>query len=147
LPCGDAVDESAPEVALVATSPVPLLFQERAVSEVHAAGIRAVHVERQVWMSWVRHGRSQLEAARTARYFPRPALVSGCASVARSCRGHAERERCLLPAVPIRHWIRSLPWGLRALLGYERKLCAEVVSAFVAELSRSLRFRAKHARA
>jgi hypothetical protein len=33
---------------------------------------------------------------------------------------------------------------LRALLGYDRKLCAEVVSAFVEELSRSLRFRAKH---
>lgn len=54
-------------------------------------------------------------------------------------------ERSVLPAVPIRHWICSLPWGLRALLGYDRKLCAGVVSAFVSELSRSLRSRAKHA--
>ena len=54
-------------------------------------------------------------------------------------------EQYVLPAVPIRHWICSLPWGLRALLGYDRKLCAEIVSAFVEELRRSLRFRAKHA--
>ena len=40
-------------------------------------------------------------------------------------------------------WICTLPWGLRALLGYDRKLCAEVVSAFAAELDRSLRWRAK----
>ncbi len=54
-------------------------------------------------------------------------------------------ERYVLPAVPIRHWICSLPWGLRALLGYDRTLCAEVVSAFVGEISRSLCFRAKQA--
>ena len=52
-------------------------------------------------------------------------------------------EQCVLPAVPIRHWICSLPWGLRALLGYDRKLCAEVASAFALELSRSLKKRAK----
>src|SRR5262249_54619982 len=39
----------------------------------------------------------------------------------------------VLPRVPIRHWIASLPWGLRALLGYDRVLCAEVVGAFVEE--------------
>src|SRR5438445_1502638 len=27
-------------------------------------------------------------------------------------------EQRVLPAVPIRHWIGSLPWGVRALLGY-----------------------------
>ncbi len=52
-------------------------------------------------------------------------------------------EQSVLPRVPIRHWIRSLPWGLRALLGYDRKLCAEVVSAFMTEVDRSLRWRAK----
>ncbi|MBN1609269.1 MAG: transposase zinc-binding domain-containing protein [Polyangiaceae bacterium] len=52
-------------------------------------------------------------------------------------------ERAVLPAVPIRHWICSLPWGLRALLGYDRKLCSEVLSAFVGEMFRSLRRRAK----
>jgi hypothetical protein len=54
---------------------------------------------------------------------------------------HLEQE--VLPAVPIRHWIGSLPWGLHALLGYDRKLCALVVGAFVEEVLRSLRQRAK----
>jgi hypothetical protein len=52
-------------------------------------------------------------------------------------------EERVLPCVRIRHWICSLPWGLRALLGYDRELCAKVVSAFVGELSRSLKKRAK----
>jgi hypothetical protein len=52
-------------------------------------------------------------------------------------------EQRVLPAVPIRPWICSLPWGLRALCGYDRELCAEVVSAFVGEVSRSLKRRAK----
>jgi hypothetical protein len=43
----------------------------------------------------------------------------------------------------VRHWICSLPWGLRALCGYDRELCAKVVNAFVQELSRSLKRRAK----
>ena len=54
-------------------------------------------------------------------------------------------EQRVLPAVPIRHWICSLPWGLRALLGYDRKLAALVASAFAGELDRSLRRRAKGA--
>jgi len=52
-------------------------------------------------------------------------------------------EQRVLPAVPVRHWIVSLPWGLRALLGYDRVLCAEVVGAFVEELCLSLRRRAR----
>ncbi len=52
-------------------------------------------------------------------------------------------EARVLPRVPIRHWICSLPWGLRALLGYDRKLCSEVVSALMTEVRRSLRSRAK----
>ncbi len=52
-------------------------------------------------------------------------------------------EQAVLPRVPIRHWICSLPWGLRSLLGYDRKLCSEVVSAFMTEVDRSLRWRAK----
>ncbi len=52
-------------------------------------------------------------------------------------------EERVLPAVPIRHWICSLPWGLRALAGYDRRLCALIASAFVGELSRSLKRRAK----
>lgn len=52
-------------------------------------------------------------------------------------------EERVLPRVPVRHWVCSLPWGLRALLGYDHELCAKVVSAFVGELSRSLAKRAK----
>ncbi|MDX2055457.1 MAG: hypothetical protein SFV15_23850 [Polyangiaceae bacterium] len=35
-------------------------------------------------------------------------------------------EGYVLPAVPIRPWVGSLPWGVRALLAYDKKLCAEV---------------------
>ena len=52
-------------------------------------------------------------------------------------------EQSVLPRVHVRHWICSFPWGVRALLGYDSGLCAEVVSAFVEELSRSLLWRAK----
>ena len=56
---------------------------------------------------------------------------------------HLEEE--VLPPVPIRHWICSLPWGLRALLGYDRHLCSEVLGAFAGEVMRSLKWRAKRA--
>lgn len=49
----------------------------------------------------------------------------------------------VLPEVPIRQWVCSLPWRLRFLCGYDRTLCTEVLTAFVAELRRSLRARAK----
>jgi hypothetical protein len=49
----------------------------------------------------------------------------------------------VLPETPIRQWVCSLPWGLRALCGYDRELCAKVLGAFVEELMRSYRFRAK----
>lgn len=49
----------------------------------------------------------------------------------------------VIPEVPIRQWVCSLPWRLRVLLGYDRKLCAEVLEAFVLELSCSLKRRAK----
>ncbi len=69
-------------------------------------------------------------------------LDRGCLQlVCRETATHLEER--VLPRVPIRHWICSLPWGLRALLGYDRRLCAEVVSAFMKEVDRSLRWRAK----
>jgi hypothetical protein len=49
----------------------------------------------------------------------------------------------VLPEVPLRQWVCSLPWGLRIACGYDRELCADVVNAFVEELMRSLRWRAK----
>jgi len=55
----------------------------------------------------------------------------------------AHLEQCVLPEVPVRHWICTFPWGVRAVLGYDQQLCARAESAFVSELSRSLRRRAK----
>ena len=52
-------------------------------------------------------------------------------------------EQNVFPEVPIRHWICSLPWGLRSLLGYDSGRCAKVMATFVRELSRSLKKRAK----
>jgi hypothetical protein len=52
-------------------------------------------------------------------------------------------ERSVLPEVPVRHWICSFRWGLRALLGYDKQICAEVLAAVIKELDRSLKWRAK----
>ena len=45
----------------------------------------------------------------------------------------------------VRQWVCSLPLRLRVHLGYDRNLCADVLEAFVAEVSRSLKRRAKKA--
>ena len=45
--------------------------------------------------------------------------------------------------VPIRHWICNFPWGVHAVLGYDKKLRQQVTQAFARELSRSLKHRAK----
>jgi len=49
----------------------------------------------------------------------------------------------VLPEVPIRQWVCSLPWALRYPLGYDRRLCADVLDAFVRALTRSLCRRAR----
>lgn len=49
----------------------------------------------------------------------------------------------VLPEVPVRQWVCSLPWPLRYPLAYDRRLCADVLDAFVGALTRSLRWRAK----
>jgi hypothetical protein len=49
----------------------------------------------------------------------------------------------VLPEVPIRQWVCSLPWSLRYALAYDRALCADVLDAFTSALTRSLRHRAK----
>jgi len=56
---------------------------------------------------------------------------------------HLEQE--VLPEVPVRHWVCSFPWGVRAVLGYDKELCRAAASAFAQELSRSLKHRAKRA--
>jgi hypothetical protein len=50
----------------------------------------------------------------------------------------------VIPEVPVRQWVCSLPWQLRYVLGYDRVLCAAVLRAFAVELSASYRRRAKH---
>jgi hypothetical protein len=52
-------------------------------------------------------------------------------------------SRHVLPPVPLRQWVCSLPWRLRYLLGYDKALCAGVMTFFVQEVMRSLRSRAK----
>jgi hypothetical protein len=51
----------------------------------------------------------------------------------------------VIPEVPVRQWVCSLPFRLRYLCGYDRELCAGVLGAFVGELRRSLAWRAKRA--
>ncbi len=40
----------------------------------------------------------------------------------------------VFPEVPIRQWVCSLPWRLRYALGYDRRLCADVLGAFTGAL-------------
>jgi hypothetical protein len=66
-----------------------------------------------------------------------------------SCCGRRMNDAALhlvervIPQVPVRQWVCSLPWQLRYLLGCDRVLCAAVLQAFVQELSRSYQTRAK----
>jgi hypothetical protein len=62
------------------------------------------------------------------------------------------RERVLLPEVPLRQWMCSLPWELRMAVGYDGALCSAVVGpgvrgvpagTSVEEVQRSYRWRAK----
>ena len=54
------------------------------------------------------------------------------------------RER-VLPEVPLRQWVCSLPWELRLAVGYDGALCSKVVCSFVQEVQRSYRWRATRA--
>ena len=49
----------------------------------------------------------------------------------------------VLPAVPMRHWVLSLPPPLRYLLAYDRSLCTEVLKIYQRKLFGWLRKRAK----
>jgi hypothetical protein len=49
----------------------------------------------------------------------------------------------VLPEVPIRQWVVTLPWQVRALVGYDRRLCAAVFDAFAKELMALQKRRAK----
>ena len=49
----------------------------------------------------------------------------------------------VLPGVPLRQWVCTLPWNLRARVGYDREACALFCRTFSAALSRRMRWRAK----
>jgi hypothetical protein len=49
----------------------------------------------------------------------------------------------VLPQVPVRQWVCSLPWQLRYAMGYDAELCSAVLAEFINALRRSLRRRAK----
>jgi len=49
----------------------------------------------------------------------------------------------VIPEVPTRQWVFSPRWGLRYAMGYDRRLCSDVLGAFIGSLRRSLRWRAK----
>ncbi len=49
----------------------------------------------------------------------------------------------VLPEVPVRQWVLSLPIPLRYRIAYDRELCSEVLGAFLRTVFSSLRRRAK----
>ncbi|HEY5645241.1 MAG TPA: transposase, partial [Pseudomonadales bacterium] len=51
----------------------------------------------------------------------------------------------VLPRVPVRQWVLSLPFGLRYRLAYDRELTAEVLRLFVRAILSSLRRRTRSA--
>ena len=71
--------------------------------------------------------------------------------VCSSCQGRRMSETAahladrVLPAVPIRQWVLSLPFPLRYRLAYDRELMTPILGAWVRALSASLRRRARAA--
>jgi hypothetical protein len=67
-----------------------------------------------------------------------------------SCGGRRMAERAahlvdhVLPDVPIRQWVLSLPYRLRYLLAWDHDLCRAVVGVYVRALLSFLRARARH---
>jgi hypothetical protein len=51
----------------------------------------------------------------------------------------------VLPDVPVRQWVLSLPHRLRYLLAWDHDLCRAVAAAFAQAVFRQLRDRARHA--
>ena len=57
--------------------------------------------------------------------------------------GAARLVDFILPAAPVRQWILSLPVPLRFVLAYDAQLCSLVLSVFMREVFRWLRWTAK----
>ncbi len=49
----------------------------------------------------------------------------------------------VLPEVPTRQWVLTLPIPLRYRIAYDRNLCSDVLGVFILTVLRSLRHRAK----
>jgi len=49
----------------------------------------------------------------------------------------------VLPYTPIRQWVGIFPFGLHALMGYDKALCADIINAFVTEVNRFYRYQTK----
>ncbi len=78
--------------------------------------------------------------------------------VAFSCKGRGFCPSCVgrrmadtaahlvdrvLPEVPVRQWVLSLPWALRYRLAYDRRLCSDVLGLFIRTVFGALRRRAR----
>lgn len=78
--------------------------------------------------------------------------------VAFSCKGRGFCPSCIgrrmndtaahlvdtiLPEVPIRQWVCSFSWRLRYVMGYDKKLTSEILSAFMNTVIQSVKRRAK----
>ncbi len=49
----------------------------------------------------------------------------------------------VVPEVPVRQWVLSLPWALRLRMAYDSRLCAAVLSLHERAIFRALRRRAR----
>jgi len=58
-------------------------------------------------------------------------------------QGAAHLVDHVIPQVPMRHWVLSLPPPLRYMLAYDKSLCSEVLAAFIKSVTNWLRQTAK----
>jgi hypothetical protein len=49
----------------------------------------------------------------------------------------------VLPEVPVRQWVCTLPWSLRVAAAYDRKLCSALIESFASALCQTMCARAK----
>jgi len=88
---------------------------------------------------WQRRARPSVpqDGASHSSPFPADAVGSALCLGRRMADTALHLARKVIPEVPVRQWVCSLPWRLRVLCGYDRRLCAEVLEAFIVELTRS----------
>ena len=96
-----------------------------------------------------KHGPKQVkefETVRTRVSVPRvlsddsrmpSSVVGGVRAVPGGMVRCRERRFCLLPRVPVRQWVLSLPHRLRYLLAWDHRLCRAVLGVFIRALPSS----------